>query len=242
MEDADQQLREHHEVRLAPGALRLETPDEARDDQHAAAGDESVTPSLAPVLPLLEDDHGPERAQDRHPGPSRELDEDGREGRERRPRRTRESPCFVTGKPHLVERALAEASEPAVQGARVQRREAGRHAPEPVGGAQVARDRPLDDGQRVDLPRRQVAGEHARPVLAATAAGHRKSALRDRTLDRQVLQEDGKAKDSPRREDEQSHPAAAGALDVAQEARDQLAAPLRVGEERIVRKRHADGY
>jgi hypothetical protein len=197
MEGADQDLRDDDEVRLATRAPLLETPDQARNKQHAGARDETVAPRLAPILPLRDQDLRAEGGQDREAREACELDKDGREGRQRHGRRALQSLCPVACEPHLIESALAETPEPAVESARVQRAKARRDGSEPGAPTQVARGRTLDEAERVDLPRPQVRREHAWPVLAAATERDGDPAHLDGVLCRQILEEDRNATNAP---------------------------------------------
>jgi hypothetical protein len=204
MECPDQDLRDDDERRLASRPALGESPDELRDEEHAGAGDEPVAPRLAPVLPLGDEDLGPERGQDTQSRRPLELDQDRRERRDRDARTRPYAHCPPAREPHLVERPLAEAPEPAVKRAWVERCEPRRDLAQADATTQVVRDRPLDDPEGIDLPRRQICRQDAWSVVTSPALRDREIALLD-TLLRTIVQEDRHPRHARPRQREKSN-------------------------------------
>lgn len=156
--------------------------DGPRNEEHAQAGREAVVAGLALVLPARDDHVEPEDREDGRPGALRELREDGREERQGELRLLRDD-LRLRGDPRLVERALAQAAEPAMKRARVDGEVLGNGA-ERGAARQVPRRCTLDDAGGIQLPRSEIRGEHASVATAPrlTAAGDRHEPSRYRTL------------------------------------------------------------
>ena len=239
VECTDQDLGDDDDRRFASCPLLNESCDEPRDEEHTGADDEPVTPRLAPILPLGDECLRLERGQDAQSRRALELDQDRRERGERDPRAGPHACRPPAREPHLLERSLAEASEPAVKRAPVERREPLRDQAQAGNTTQVDPDRALDDGEGIDLPRLQIGRQDAWSV-ATLAPRDRDLAFLDRLLQRTVLEEYRDSTHPPRREHEAPEYAALWANHRAQEKCDPRPRPRGVGEERVMDERHAD--
>lgn len=180
VERTDQDLRDDDERRLTPGPPFDQCSDEPRHEEHSDASGEAVAPGLAPVLPLEDADLRPERRQDAAPRHAFELDQDRRERRQCRARAPSHAPRPPSPEADLIECSLAEAPEPAVKRARVERSKLGGDLAQAAATTQVARYRPLDERQGIELPRPQIRWQDARPMPALPAPRERGAVPLDR--------------------------------------------------------------
>jgi hypothetical protein len=217
MQGGDQEPRHDHERGLPTDATTGPDPDERRDREHPATGHEPVPARQAVVLPGRDGDLSTERDQRACPHASAELDEDRRE-RRKSPSQPRPDDARLTaGQAHLVQGALSEPTEPAMQGARMQRAQAtGHRPPQPHATLQVSPDRPLHDPEAIQLPRRQVRREDPRAMPAGHAHGLAHDTPGHSAVAGQVLEEERHARDPTGRETEPTDLAAARTRDVDQ--------------------------
>jgi len=145
--------------------------DAARHREQPPAGGELVATGATSVAPRIDAWLPPPRREHRRAGPHLDLDESRRVRRKAALARARLGRA-MRPELDLVERALAEAAEPAVKRRPMQRREAGGRRPQAPAASTVGRDRRRDDGQSVGLVREQVSRQHADARVASPTARH----------------------------------------------------------------------
>jgi len=225
-----------------PGEARERSPGRRShrggDRQELRAPREALGARAAAVLARIDEDPRPQQGPQALAPPALGLDHRRGERRQRcRTGRRRHRPVAPEADP--VEDALSEPSEPAVQRREVERPNACRRPPEPLGRRDVAPHRGADDRDGVGLPRHQVGRQYAEAAPAGPAACERDSDPRLATARILLVQEDRASLDATPREAQPNRVAARPrARCEPQPVRHLAAALTKVGEERNMLERH----
>jgi len=174
-EEQHRHMKRHEQDELVgghrSGQRRHRLGDAARHREQPPAGGEVVATRATPVAPWIDARLPPPRREQRRAGPQLGLGERRRVRRKAALARARLGRT-IRAELDLVEHALAEAAEPAVQRRPVQRRKAGGCRPQAPASGAVGRDRRRDDRQRVGLVRKHVSRKHADAPAASPTARH----------------------------------------------------------------------